>query len=388
MNTYFTQKNNITWYGKLLALCLMFTLFMPLLAQAFVTTTDFPLSATNLIPNASTSGAISLENQTSNTLDAQIEVTSSLAGDLSDNMTVSITGGTTYTDSLTNFYNAGQVLLGSVSGNSTIALTLTITLNADAPQSLMGQSTNFDFCIGFAGADVSCGTAFSTVTNNSNQGSRSSGTRVGQRSLALAPVPPGEVLGATDSIKQCSEYIQGYIRPDAVNNGAEVTKLQEFLRDLGGFPNIAVTGFYDDATIAAVRSFQSTYKSGILSPWGISQPTGYVYYTTRKLINEIHCSFTSLFPLTEAQLAEIARIRQAGNAWTPESAGVEVSASLGGAVSPDTVKGEVAGVSTSNEASVESAPQINNKPADSGLDPNPVKPSFFARVWNWLTGWF
>jgi len=384
MNTYFTQNNNITWYGKLLALCLMFTLFLPLLAQAFVTTTDFPLNATNMIPSASTSGTISLENQSDNTLDAQIEVTTSLVGDLSDNMTVSISGGTAYTDSLTNFYNAGQVLLGAVGGNSSIALTLTITLNDDAPQSLMGQSTNFDFCIGFAGSEVSCGTAFSTLTNNTGGGN--SGTRVRQRSSALVLTPPGEVLGATDSTPQCNEYLQAYIRPNAVNNSVEVIKLQEFLRDLGGSPNINVTGFYDETTIAAVRAFQSTYKSSILAPWGISQPTGYVYFTTRKLVNEIYCSFTSLFPLTEAQLAEIARIRQSGNAWTPESAGVIISASLGGAVSTETVKGEVAGVSTSNGVSIENAAEINEAPAVP--ESNSEKPSFFSRVWNWLTGWF
>ncbi|HMO78333.1 MAG TPA: hypothetical protein PKD95_04005, partial [Candidatus Paceibacterota bacterium] len=221
MTTYFTQKNNITWASKIVALALMFTLFTPLLAQAFVTTTDFPLTAANLIPNSSATGTISLENQTNNPLNAQIEVTSSLVGDLSDNMTISITGGNAYTASLTDFYTAGQISLGSVAGNNTINLTLTITLNADAPSSLMGQSTNFDFCIGFAGSEVSCGTAFSTVTNNG--GSSSSGTRV--RDRVLAATPPGEVLGATDTIdvpEKCSEYLQGYIRPNAINNEAEV----------------------------------------------------------------------------------------------------------------------------------------------------------------------
>jgi len=384
MNTYLTQKNNITWATKFLALGLIFTLFTPLMAQAFVTTTDFPLSVTNMIPNASTSGTITLENQIDDTQDAQIEVTSSLAGDLSNNMTVTITGGTPYTDSLTNFYNAGPVLLGSVAGNNTIALTLTITLNDDAPQSLMGQATNFNFCIGFAGSEVSCGTAFATVTNNNNRsGSRSSATRL--QSRTLAPVPPGDVLGATDSVEQCTEYLQGYVRPGAVNNAAEVTRLQEFLRDLGGFPALTVTGFYDEASIAAVRSFQSSYRSTILAPWGISEPTGYVYFTTRKVINEVRCSFTELFPLTEAQLIEIARVRLAGNAWTPESAGGIVSASLGGATT-ETSRGEVAGISTSSEVAVESSTEINNEPSDS--DSNDDKPSFFARIWNWITGWF
>lgn len=379
MTTYARQKNKITWASKLLVLFLIYTFFLPQMAQAFITTTDFPLSATNLVPNSSISGNLSLANPTNDALNAQIEVTSALVGDLSDHMTVTIVGGTTYTDSLTNFYNAGQIILGSVAGNSNIDLTLTISLNDSAPQSLMGQSTNFDFCIGFAGSEVSCGTAFSTVTNNSS--SRSSGTRVRERSL-----PPGEVLGATDTPQQCNEYLQGYIRPNAINNQEEVIKLQKFLRDLGGFPNLAVTGSYDEATIAAIRTFQSTYNSSILAPWGISQPTGYVYYTTRKVINEIYCSFTSLFPLTESQLIEIARVRLAGNAWKPENSGV-VSASLGGTVGTTEVKtGEVAGVSTENESTDQAPLEVKDEPSTPAAGDE--KPSFFSRVWGWLTSWF
>jgi len=101
----------------------------------------------------------------------------------------------------------------------------------------------------------------------------------------------------------CEEYLLDYIKFGENNNPNEVLKLQIFLRDFEGFTNIPITGVYDQATFDAVSVFQERYREDILSPWALPSDTGYVYYTTRKKINEIYCNRE--FPLNANQLAEI-----------------------------------------------------------------------------------
>ncbi len=83
---------------------------------------------------------------------------------------------------------------------------------------------------------------------------------------------------------------------------AEVLKLQAFLKNSQGL-NVISTGVYDAQTVEAVKAFQVKYTIEVLSPWGISAPTGIAYLTTTKKINEIACNTS--FSLTPAQLAEI-----------------------------------------------------------------------------------
>ena len=104
------------------------------------------------------------------------------------------------------------------------------------------------------------------------------------------------------------EYLKEYMRLGINNNPAEVTKLQLFLKNFEGFTDLAVTGFFDITTDRAVRSFQDKYKSDVLDPWDLPGNTGYVYYTTKKKINEIYCQ--RAFPLNTTQLAEIASFRE------------------------------------------------------------------------------
>jgi hypothetical protein len=90
------------------------------------------------------------------------------------------------------------------------------------------------------------------------------------------------------------------------NDVEQVRRLQQFLNSEmnAGLP---VTGFFGPLTDAAVRAFQAKYASEILTPWGINEPTGYVYLTTRKKINEMYCRGTMLFPLTPSELQVIER---------------------------------------------------------------------------------
>jgi uncharacterized repeat protein (TIGR01451 family) len=123
----------------------------------------------------------------------------------------------------------------------------------------------------------------------------------------------GAVLGAATSsvyrpVEACDQYLTAFIRTGYANDPEQVRRLQYVLRDFEG-AKISVNGIYDASTLAAVNTFQSTYAADILTPWGITKPTGFTYLTTRKKVNEIYCRNTKQFPLTQPQLQEIAHIR-------------------------------------------------------------------------------
>lgn len=118
----------------------------------------------------------------------------------------------------------------------------------------------------------------------------------------------GIVLGAATTTESCDTYLTAFIKAGNKNDPEQVRRLQAVLRDFEG-ADIEVNGVYDAATLAAVHAFQTKYASDILTPWGIEKSTGFVYLTTRKKVNEIYCKNTRQFPLTEAQLQEIARVR-------------------------------------------------------------------------------
>lgn len=107
---------------------------------------------------------------------------------------------------------------------------------------------------------------------------------------------------------QCVPYLQMFIKRGGANDPAEVRKLQDFLRTLEGF-TLETSGEYDAPSIAAVEVFQKRYASEVLNPWGTTAPTGHVYLTTRKKINELYCENREQFPLSDAQVKEIEHAR-------------------------------------------------------------------------------
>ncbi|MEN9613786.1 MAG: hypothetical protein RLZZ347_93 [Candidatus Parcubacteria bacterium] len=86
----------------------------------------------------------------------------------------------------------------------------------------------------------------------------------------------------------CS-YLTDYLRSDFDNNPTEVAKLQAFLKDTEKM-DVSLTNVFDKQTEDAVKAFQVKYSADILTPWGVTEPTGYVYITTLKKINDIHCA--------------------------------------------------------------------------------------------------
>lgn len=124
----------------------------------------------------------------------------------------------------------------------------------------------------------------------------------------------GEVLGAQASsseLNSCEPLLESYIRPGQPNDTEEVRKLQEFLNEREYAGALEVSGEYDLLTQLAVKAYQKRYARDILEPWGIKAPTGYVYYTTQKHINETHCGDRNTFSLTANQQAEIDNYRLA-----------------------------------------------------------------------------
>jgi hypothetical protein len=123
------------------------------------------------------------------------------------------------------------------------------------------------------------------------------------QATATVDIAPGMVLGA--EFGQCPALLTHYLRKGGNNPEGEVRLLQGFLVDIEGESGLNESGVFDEALEDAVRRFQERYAGDILSPWGVEDPTGYVYYTTRKKVNELACDNASQFPLSISQVNEM-----------------------------------------------------------------------------------
>ncbi|MFH1620539.1 MAG: FG-GAP-like repeat-containing protein, partial [Patescibacteria group bacterium] len=84
----------------------------------------------------------------------------------------------------------------------------------------------------------------------------------------------------------CELYLTEFIKfgsPD--NNPEAVKKLKKFLNQYEGESLDISNTEYDKEAYEAVIRFQEKYADEILTPWGISKGTGWVYTTTLKKIN-------------------------------------------------------------------------------------------------------
>lgn len=87
----------------------------------------------------------------------------------------------------------------------------------------------------------------------------------------------------------CDDILSKAISLWGNNNQEEVEKLETFLNE-SEWESLDVDGRYGQDDFDAVKRFQVKHRSEILDPWDISNPTWYVYTTTIKKINEIHCN--------------------------------------------------------------------------------------------------
>ncbi len=134
-------------------------------------------------------------------------------------------------------------------------------------------------------------------------GGTSGGTSGSGTSTTTVPVGPA-VLGAAAT--SCP-LITTHMKLGWNNNGAEVAKLQAFLKNSEG-ADVQVTGIFDAKTDAAVRAFQKKYLADVMGPWDATKASGFVYITTVKKINELVCA--SPLTLTAAELSIINSYKQ------------------------------------------------------------------------------
>lgn len=208
-------------------------------------------------------------------------------------------------DTLTN--EAGDVInqeywpLDTILANEEISVTYTVQFGTTTPSGVYTNSARVEaidrnpsldpFYGYFAKAPI----ATSTIEI---YGATTTETLVGSATTTVQTVAP--------EAQVCGKYITTYIHYGSDNNDpADVQRLQTFLRDYEGNTDLEVTGIYDEPTFEAVKAFQSKYAGDILGTWGVSQSTGYVYYTTQKKINEIYCNNQTEFTLSGEQRAEI-----------------------------------------------------------------------------------
>lgn len=110
---------------------------------------------------------------------------------------------------------------------------------------------------------------------------------------------------ASTPVQSCAPYLSSYLKPGGANDPAQVRKLQTFLIDQGVGSGVSVNGAFDAATESAVKAFQAKFAANVLGPWGYSEPTGDVYYTTELQINALACAGRGTFALTQAQREEV-----------------------------------------------------------------------------------
>jgi|GEM_PF-5421423 len=91
-----------------------------------------------------------------------------------------------------------------------------------------------------------------------------------------------------DTSEPSCPLIDSYIRIGYPNNTADVYKLQAYLTIVEGI-DTPFNGVFDAATQNAVKVYQARHQDQILTPWGLTTPTGNVYITTKNFLNEESC---------------------------------------------------------------------------------------------------
>ncbi|MFA6315022.1 MAG: peptidoglycan-binding domain-containing protein [Candidatus Paceibacterota bacterium] len=130
-----------------------------------------------------------------------------------------------------------------------------------------------------------------------NTGSSGSGSRSSGRGGSI-------VLSNSEGVNISScPLITTYMKIGLNNNPIEVTKLQAFLKTSEGM-NVDVNGIFDQKTLNAVKTFQSKYLSNIMGPWDATRPSGFVYITTLKKINQLTCKTPLVLNASELAIIE------------------------------------------------------------------------------------
>ena len=142
----------------------------------------------------------------------------------------------------------------------------------------------------------------------------SSGSFIGGGSSFNSNVPIVSAGTTTLALSNNScPLINTFMQIGANNDNSDVIKLQAFLKTTEQL-DVDLSGIFDTKTDAAVKAFQEKYLSDTMGPWKASAPSGKVYITTKKKINEIACN--TPLTLTTDELATINSYIQNQNSIT------------------------------------------------------------------------
>ena len=256
---------------------------------------DFPLS----VSGTSVTSGVSTEFQPGTytaTEGFDENYVATFSGDCDSGGTITLSAGDNKTCTITNNDIAQNVT--TTSGGTTDGSTNTTTTSttADTTSTTDGSTTN-STSTSTTTTTVSDTPDPTTTTSSSSGGSFVDPTTTTTSTTGVAQDITGTTSGGTGEVPPaplpsgglCTPYLTTYIQYGYTNNTDDVTRLQNFLNSHEG-ESLAVTGNYDDPSFEAVKRFQSKYASSVLTVWGLTEPTGYVYKTTRNKINSFNCN--------------------------------------------------------------------------------------------------
>ena len=93
-------------------------------------------------------------------------------------------------------------------------------------------------------------------------------------------------------------YFTEYVKLGTVS--LEVSKIKNYLNLLMG-ESLVVNNTFDKNLFEAIKKYQAVYGTEVLSPWGLKEPTGYWYKTTRYAANIIVNCKEKSFPVLEGR---------------------------------------------------------------------------------------
>jgi len=195
--------------------------------------------------------------------------------------------------------STGDWTIGDIAGGASVTLHLMATVNGGLEDGTVITNT-----AAVTSGDTSddsendSGSASLTVTipgNNPGPSTPSGGGGGGGGGVIGGPLSVGYqgggvVLGTSTQAATCGPLLTKFLRQSfgSKNDPSEVKKLQQFLDNQmnAGLP---VNGIFGSQTDQAVRNFQQKYAADVLTPWGLSAPTGFVYLTTQRWVNLLYC---------------------------------------------------------------------------------------------------
>jgi len=198
------------------------------------------------------------------------------------------------------------------------------------------------------------------VTPPSGGGTISGGSGGGSGFFSGSGSAPINPIITISPVANCS-YITTYLKFGGNNNSTDVTKLQTFLKNTEKL-DVDINGQFDQKTLDAVKAFQAKYVNDTMAPWGVTTPTGEVFYTTQKKVNEIYCR-TNL-TLSAGQLATIAAYKD----------------SISNGIIPSEVDSNATGT-------IQLSPEVGS---NSNSQVAALANSFFGKIWSfikWIFGY-